>query len=69
MLSSQASGCDHLAHVWTQLPYALVVAAVAILLGTLPTGFGVNPWICLGAGTVALAVILRFVGRRVDEPN
>ena len=67
VLSSQASGCDHLAHVWTQMPYAMVVGAVAIVLGTLPTGFGVNPWLCLLAGIIALAIVLRCVGRRVAE--
>ena len=38
VLSSQACGCEHSAHVWTQLPYALVVGLVSIVLGTLPVG-------------------------------
>jgi hypothetical protein len=37
ILSSMASGCDHVEHVRTQLPYALVVGTVAVLIGTLPT--------------------------------
>ncbi|MEZ6116665.1 MAG: Na+/H+ antiporter NhaC family protein [Pirellulaceae bacterium] len=36
VLSSQSSGCDHIAHVWTQMPYALAAAVVSIGLGTLP---------------------------------
>ncbi|MEM7311753.1 MAG: Na+/H+ antiporter NhaC family protein, partial [Planctomycetota bacterium] len=40
VLSSQSSGCDHIAHVWTQMPYAVAVACVSVLLGTLPLGFG-----------------------------
>jgi Na+/H+ antiporter NhaC len=63
VLSSMSSACDHVDHVRTQLPYALLVAAVAILLGYLPGGFGVPPWLCLLAGAAALAGLLRLFGR------
>jgi Na+/H+ antiporter NhaC len=71
VLSSNASGCDHLAHVWTQMPYALVVFLVSILFGTLPIGFGLAPWwICLPVGTVALVGIMYFVGQPIEtEPT
>lgn len=73
VLSSQASGCDHVAHVRTQLPYALLVAALAIVCGTIPIGFGVPVWACLTAGTLALVLSLRVAGRRLvcpsDYPN
>ncbi|MEM1092463.1 MAG: Na+/H+ antiporter NhaC family protein, partial [Pseudomonadota bacterium] len=36
ILSSMASGCDHVEHVNTQLPYAMTVATVAIAGGLLP---------------------------------
>lgn len=32
LMASLASGCDHLEHVHTQLPYALAMAAVSVLL-------------------------------------
>ena len=67
VLSSQSCGCDHIAHVWTQMPYALVVAVVSILLGTVPIGFGVSIWILLPLQFVALVVILWFMGKRVTE--
>jgi len=35
LISSVASGCDHLEHVATQLPYALVLGGVSIVLYTL----------------------------------
>ena len=38
VLSSIASGCDHIEHVRTQLPYALLVGSVAIGVGTIPGG-------------------------------
>jgi Na+/H+ antiporter NhaC len=69
VLSSNASGCPHLAHVWTQMPYALTVAAVTIVFGTLPVGFGLLPWwICLPLGTVVLVLIMWLVGRPVELP-
>jgi len=66
ILSSMASGCDHIEHVRTQLPYALTVGAVAILFGTLPAGFGMPWWIGLLVGSVLLFVTLQTVGSRVD---
>lgn len=66
VLSSQWSGCDHLAHVWTQLPYALLAAAVSVLLGTLPIGFGVSVWILLPLQLLAMYLFVRFVGQRIE---
>ncbi len=66
VLSSRASGCDHIAHVWTQMPYALLVGGVSILCGTLPVGYGLPVWPCLVVSVVALTVVLLLVGRRTD---
>ena len=43
ILSSMASQCNHIEHVRTQMPYALVVGITA-LLGTLATGLGLSWW-------------------------
>jgi Na+/H+ antiporter NhaC len=67
ILSSMASGCDHLEHVRTQLPYAIGVGAVAVLVGTLPTGFGFPWWASLAVGAALLLVALRYFGKRSDE--
>jgi Na+/H+ antiporter NhaC len=67
ILSSMASGCDHIDHVNTQLPYALAVGAAAVLLGTLPAGFGVPWWICLIVGILALLGVLYFVGKPIRD--
>lgn len=64
ILSSTASGCDHMAHVRTQLPYALAVAAVAVLLGTAPLALGVSVWLLLPLQTAALGGLLLGVGRK-----
>jgi len=66
VLSSIASGCNHIEHVRTQLPYALLVGLVAMVIGTVPGGYGVPPWVSLLVGGVVLYVVLRFRGRQAD---
>lgn len=67
VLSSRASGCDHVAHVRTQMPYAMVVGVVCILGGTLPAAFGVSPWISLVLGTGVLVAVVRCLGKLPRE--
>lgn len=67
VLSSMASGCDHIDHVRTQMPYALLVGTVAVLAGTVPGGFGFSPYLSLGLGMLILIAVLRMIGRRADE--
>ncbi|MDT8408793.1 MAG: Na+/H+ antiporter NhaC family protein [Wenzhouxiangellaceae bacterium] len=66
ILSSMASQCDHIEHVRTQLPYALLAGLAALLLGALPAGFGVPWWICLPIAAMALIAYVRLVGQKVD---
>ena len=66
VLSSAASGSDHLDHVLTQIPYALTVAVVSVLFGYLPVGFGFQPYILLPVGLVVLLLILLFYGRSAE---
>jgi Na+/H+ antiporter NhaC len=68
IMSSQASGCDHMAHVVTQMPYALTVGALSILLGTLPVGWGVSTWILLPLQLGSLVLIVRWYGQ-TSEPE
>jgi len=42
ILSSMASGSDHIDHVRTQIPYAIVVGVIAIMTGYLPAGLHWN---------------------------
>jgi Na+/H+ antiporter NhaC len=67
VLSSMASACDHIDHVRTQLPYALTVAAVGMLLGDIPTAYGLSPWISIVLGLAALWGLLRFFGKPVPD--
>lgn len=67
ILSSAASGSDHLDHVLTQMPYAVTVAAVSILFGYIPVGFGVPPHILLPVGFIVLCLILLFYGKSAEK--
>lgn len=67
ILSSMASGCDHIDHVRTQLPYAMTVGSVAIVGGTLPVGFGFPWWASLAIGAVLLVLVVRFFGKIADD--
>ena len=63
VLSSIFAGSDHIDHVRTQLPYALVVGAVAWLIGDVATGFGLPVWGALLLGVVVLGAIVRVFGK------
>ena len=51
----------------TQLPYAMVVGSVAIVLGTIPTGYGLPWWISMVVGAAVLYVGLRQFGKSADD--
>jgi len=46
IMASAGAGCDHVDHVSTQLPYALLAAAVSAVCYII-AGFVQNAWICL----------------------
>lgn len=64
ILSSMASAADHVDHVKTQLPYAMVVGAVACLVGYIPSGWGFSSWLSLFAGSAILVGVVFLVGKK-----
>ncbi|HEX2254075.1 MAG TPA: Na+/H+ antiporter NhaC family protein [Thermoanaerobaculia bacterium] len=64
ILSSTASGSDHIAHVRTQLPYALGVGVVGMLVGDIPTAYGMSPWVSLAVGSAVLIGGIYWLGRK-----
>ncbi|OQX99955.1 MAG: hypothetical protein B6I24_01220 [Bacteroidetes bacterium 4572_128] len=64
ILSSMASSCNHIAHVKTQLPYALTVGATALFIGSLISAFGVNQLLLFVIGTIILYFIIYFFGKK-----
>ncbi len=63
ILSSMASGSDHIAHVRTQLPYAIAVGLLGILIGNIPTAFGMPVWLSLALGVAILVTGVLGLGR------
>ncbi len=63
ILSSMASGCDHIAHVRTQLPYALTGGTLAIVIGNLPVALGAPPWLSLLVGAALIVGGVTFLKR------
>ena len=63
ILSSLASGCDHIEHVRTQLPYAMTVGATAILVGSILTALGSPWWLGMALGLIILWLILNILGK------
>ncbi|MEM8868470.1 MAG: Na+/H+ antiporter NhaC family protein [Verrucomicrobiota bacterium] len=54
IVASIAAGIEPMEHFWTQLPFAILAAAVAALVGFVPLGFGVSVWVCLALGSLLL---------------
>lgn len=66
ILSSMASGCDHIDHVRTQLTYAITVGIVTMLVGDILTAFGLSPIIALILIVTVLVGIIYLFGKKVD---
>jgi Na+/H+ antiporter NhaC len=61
-----ASGCDHIEHVRTQIPYAVLVGVVSMLVCAIPVAYGLPWWIALSTSAVLLLTVLLLVGRKTD---
>ena len=66
ILSSMGSACDHIAHVRTQLPYALAIGVLGMLIGDIPTAYGLNPWISILLGSTIIIAGVLLLGKRSD---
>ncbi|WP_419190224.1 Na+/H+ antiporter NhaC family protein [Saltatorellus ferox] len=67
VMSSIACASDHVDHVRTQAPYALLTMFVALFVGYLPVTFFQLPWwIALLAGSAVLWGFLMLKGKRAD---
>ena len=65
ILSSMATGCEHISHVQTQLPYALTVGGISALMIILSSVFLV-PSIVLFILSILLSyMIIRIVGKEI----
>ena len=68
-MSSMSSSADHIDHVKTQLPYALTVGFVSLLLGYLLSAFGVPVIVSLALSVAMLLLVIRLLGKPVETGN
>ena len=66
IMSSMASGADHIDHVKTQLPYAVLVTTVAVVVGYIPECFNINPLFSIAAGVGVIYMFHRYMAKSVD---
>ncbi len=67
ILSSMASGCNHIDHVRTQLPYAIVVGVVCMIFGDILTAYGLSPYISLLIIATFLIGIVYLFGKKLNN--
>jgi Na+/H+ antiporter NhaC len=58
ILSSMSTGCDLMQHVRTQLPYGLLVAALALTCAYIPGARGLSSFVGLGLALVLMVLVL-----------
>ena len=65
ILSSMASGCDHIEHVRTQIPYAFYAGSFSIVIGIIPVSYGMSPWISILVATIGMYLGIKWIGKKV----
>jgi Na+/H+ antiporter NhaC len=68
IMASMSSSCDHIAHIKTQLPYALAVQVICLILYVLG-GFISSSWLLLLIGAVSVFAVVRYLGKPVKVSN
>ena len=68
VLSSIASGSDHLHHVKTQLPYAVTTMLIAAGFGYVGVAFGLTPILAYPAILISTVVVFYVIGRNIQAP-
>lgn len=67
ILSSLASNCNHIDHVKTQLPYALTVGGISILMTYTSTAFGIPFIVSLTVGIAMMFAAVLLFGKKVPD--
>ncbi len=63
VLSSRATGCDHILHVKTQMPYALTCGLLSVFGISVTSLTGISPWLTLLGCLGMAAVVVRLLGK------
>ncbi|MCP9291822.1 Na+/H+ antiporter NhaC family protein [Gracilimonas sediminicola] len=69
ILSSLATQCDHVEHVNTQLPYAMIVGTISILAMIAAIVLNISVWIIYPVGVAIIVGIIYKFGKIPDPEN
>ena len=68
-MASAGADCEHVSHVSTQLPYAILIAGISFVVYIL-AGFVRTPWICLPVGfalVLGVLFLIRYLYRDKEQ--
>ena len=66
IMSSLASGCKHINHVKSQMPYALTVGLIAIVFGTVPSAIGIPVLPLMLTGVIIIYFTIKRLGKKLN---
>ncbi len=67
IMSSMSSGCHHINHVRTQLPYAVTVALISMLFCYGLLFLHLPPFVDITIGVIVIALIFKYIAKPVEE--
>ncbi|KAG4091487.1 hypothetical protein H8356DRAFT_1707857 [Neocallimastix lanati (nom. inval.)] len=69
IISSMGSGCSHIAHVQTQIYYAIYVAVITVVICYIPAGLGISWYISIPVAIIIMYIGLRLLGEKIPNPE
>ncbi len=67
IMSSMSSGCNHINHVRTQLPYAITVALISMFFCYGLLFLHLPPFVDIGIGVIVISLIFKYIAKPVEE--
>ena len=67
IMSSMSTGCNHIEHVRTQMPYAILIGLVGLFAGIVPVSFGLNVWFALILCLLVLLIVVFALSKMQKE--
>jgi Na+/H+ antiporter NhaC len=64
ILSSLASGCNHIEHVRTQLPYSVSVGGISLFLCVVPVNFQIPWYLNYLLGALLIVLLISLLGKK-----
>lgn len=69
IMSSMGAGSNLIDHVRTQMPYAIFVGIITIVVGYIPAAMGISPWIIIPVGIIVMIFLVYAIGTKIDPTD